>query len=77
MQLEKYLIYQDMFLIIYKTQLICNKAILGNSGTLKFVPDCYKNQEIFNKAIDNYSHALEFVPECYKTQIMCDKFVNT
>ena len=31
---------------IYKTQQICNKAILENSGTLKDVPVCYENREI-------------------------------
>ena len=34
---------------------MCDKAILENGGTLKFVPDCYKNQEMCNKAVDNYS----------------------
>ena len=37
----------------YKTQQMCNKAILENGGTLKSVPDCYKNQETCNKSIDN------------------------
>ena len=27
----------------YKTQQMCDKATLENSGTLKSVPDCYKN----------------------------------
>ena len=27
----------------YKAQLMCDKAILENGGTLKPVPDCYKN----------------------------------
>ena len=40
----------------YKTQQMCDKAILENVGPLKSVPDCYKNQEICNKAVDNYSH---------------------
>ena len=44
---------------------MCNKAILGNRGTLKSIADCYKNHEICNKVIDNYCHALEFVPESY------------
>ena len=26
----------------YKTQQMCDKAILENGGTLKSVPDCYK-----------------------------------
>ena len=40
---------------------MCDKAILENDGTLKFVPDSYENQEMDNKAVDNYPH----VPECY------------
>ena len=52
----------------YKTQQICDKAILENGGTLKFLPDCYKIQEMYNKAVDNYPYVLEFVPERYKTQ---------
>ena len=48
----------------YKTQNICDKAILENGGTLKPVPDCYKNQERYNQAVENYPHALEFVPQC-------------
>ena len=61
----------------YKTQQMCNKAILENGGTLKSTTDCYKDQEISNKAVENQphaSHALEFVPE-YSN--MCDKTVNT
>ena len=30
---------------------MCNKAILENGGTLKFVPDCYKNQGMCNKQL--------------------------
>ena len=37
---------------------MCDKAILENGGTLKFVPDCYKNQEMGNKAVDNNPQAL-------------------
>ena len=37
---------------------MCDKAILGNGGTLKSVSDSYKNQEMYNKAVDNYPHAL-------------------
>ena len=61
----------------YKTQQMCDKAILENVGTLKSVPYCYKNQEMCNKAVKNYPHAWEFVSECYKTQKMHDKAVNT
>ena len=38
----------------YKTQKMCDKAILENGGSLKSVPDSYKNQEMCNKAVDNY-----------------------
>ena len=61
----------------YKTQQMCDKAIIENGGTLKSVPDCYENQEMCSKAVDNYPYALEFVPECYRTHKMCDKTVNT
>ena len=52
---------------------MCEKAILENSVTLKYVTDCYKSQEIHNKAVENYSHALKYVFQCLKTQNMCDK----
>ena len=32
---------------------MCDKAILENVGTLKYVPGCYKNEEVCNKAIEN------------------------
>ena len=32
----------------YKTQTMCDKAILENAATLKYFPDCYKNQEVCN-----------------------------
>ena len=47
---------------------MCDKAILENGGTLKFVPDCYKNQEMCDKAVENYPSALEVFSEYYKTQ---------
>ena len=46
---------------------MCDKAILENAGTLKYVPGCFRNQEMCSKAVENYSHTSEFVPECYKT----------
>ena len=52
----------------YKTQEMCDKAILENHGTLKLVPDCYTSQGMCNNAVDNYPQSLEFVPECYKTR---------
>ena len=48
----------------YKTQKMCEKAILENSGTLKSVPDCSENQEMCNKPVENCPHAVEIVPEC-------------
>ena len=75
MQLNNYLIYWHMFLII--TQQMCDKAILENVGTLKSVPYCYKKQEMCNKAVENCPNALKFVFECYKTQKMCDKAVSS
>ena len=41
----------------YKTQQLCDKALLENGGTLKSGLDCYKNQEMCNKAVDNYPYA--------------------
>ena len=52
---------------------MCDKAVLENGGTLKFVPDCYKIQQLWDKHVDNYPHALEFFPECYRTQEMSYK----
>ena len=37
----------------YKTQQMCDKAILENGKTLESVPDCYKNQQMSDKAVDN------------------------
>ena len=52
----------------YKTQKMCDKAILQNGGTLRSVLDSYKNQQMCDKSVDSYPHALEFVPECYKNK---------
>ena len=41
----------------YKTQQMCDKAILENGETLESVSDCYKNQKMCHKAVENYSHA--------------------
>ena len=37
----------------YKTQQMCDKTILENSGTLNSVPDYFKNQETCKGAADN------------------------
>ena len=55
----KYVIKKLPFLIRYvpdqyKTQQMCDQAILKNGGTLKSVPDYCKNQEMCNKTVDNY-----------------------
>ena len=39
-----------------KTQEMCDKVILENGGTLKFVPDCYKNQCIIKLLIIMLMH---------------------
>ena len=56
---------------------MCDKMILENGGTLRFVPDCYKNQQMRNKGVKISPSVIQFVPECYKTQKMCDKAVDT
>ena len=43
--------------IKYKSQQMCDKDVLENAGTLKYVSDCYRNQEMSNKAVENYPHA--------------------
>ena len=53
-----------------------DRAILGNRGTLKPVPDSYRNQEMCNEAVENYPHGLELVPKCFMTQKMRDKAVD-
>ena len=39
-------------------QQMCDRVILKNGATLKFVSNCYKNQGMCNKAVDNYLDAL-------------------
>ena len=34
-----------MFLINYKTQKMCDKAVLENDETLKYFPNCHKNKK--------------------------------
>ena len=41
--------------------------ILGNGGTLKFVPDCYKHQKTCTEAVDNYARELELVSDYCQT----------
>ena len=61
----------------YKTQQMCDEAILENDGTFNSFPYSYKSQEMCIKATENYFPELEFVPEFYKAQKLCDKPVNT
>ena len=35
----------------YKSQQMCDKAVLENGGTLKSAPECYKSQEMCNKQL--------------------------
>ena len=42
----------------YKTQQMCDKAILENDGTSMSVPECCKNKEMCNKAVGDYPRAL-------------------
>ena len=42
----------------YKTQQMCDKAILENGETLESAVDCYK------KHYPHYPHTLRFVPDC-------------
>ena len=46
----------------YKTQQICNEAIIENGGALESVPHQYKTQKMSDKAV----RALQFVPDYYK-----------
>ena len=48
----------------YKTQKMCDEAILENCGTLKSVPDCYRNLKMCNESVYNCPYASEFVTEC-------------
>ena len=53
----------------YKTQQICDKAVLENGGTLESVPDRYKTQKYVIKTfVIIHVYALEFAPDCYKTE---------
>ena len=44
-----------------KTQRICDKAVVKNGGTLKFVSGNYKNKTMCNQAVDNYVDVIEYV----------------
>ena len=72
LELKKYLSIQLIPYLLwyvpdkYRSQQICDKAIMENGGALKSVSNCCKNQEICIRTFDNYHHGLEFVTECYK-----------
>ena len=51
----------------YKSQQMCDKAVLENGGTEDSVSDCYQNQEMFKKRVGDYPHASELVPESFLT----------
>ena len=57
----------------YKTQEMCEKAILENGGTLV----CPWLLQKSKNDVDNYVHALESVPDCYKTQELYVKAADT
>ena len=63
MQLKNYLFVIRYIPDRYKTQQMCDKAILENGGMLKSVHDCYKNQKMFDKTVDNYPHTVKFFPD--------------
>ena len=52
----------------HNTNKTCDKAISGNVGTLKSLPDWCKSQEMCNNEVDNYSRTLELASECLTTQ---------
>ena len=54
----------------YKTQHVCDKAILEIVEHQSLFLTA-TNQQIGDNAVDNYSNVLESVPEWYNTQIKC------
>ena len=47
----------------------CDKSILKNGRTLKFVPHCYKSQQIYPYQLRNtYPSTIEYVLDRFKTQ---------
>ena len=57
MQSKKLLFVIRYVLNQYKTQDICDKAILESGHSFKSVPDCYKNKKMCIKAVNNYIRA--------------------
>ena len=53
MQSKKLLFVIRYVLNQYKTQDICDKAILESGHSFKSVPDCYKNKKMCIKAVNN------------------------
>ena len=47
----------------------CDKSILENGGTLKFVSHCYKSEQIYLYQLRNtYPSTIEYVLDQFKTQ---------
>ena len=51
---------------------MCDKVVLENSGTLKYVPDCYKIQKMCNKVVPRYFIVFDSIPYQYKIQEICE-----
>ena len=45
----------------FKTQRICDKAVVKNGATLKFVSGNYNNKTMCNQGVDNYVDVIEYV----------------
>ena len=52
----------------YKTQKMCDKAVLRDFFILKFGSCRYKTQEMCDKAILENAGTLKSVPSCYKNK---------
>ena len=77
-EVKKFLFVIMYVLDWYKTQEKCDKTVLENDGTLKFVCyDCCKNLKMCNEAVDNYPHALDCLPHRYKSQKVRKRAVDT
>ena len=53
----------------YKTQEMCDKAVLENSETFRSVPDCNKSTTVIKLSTITLLK-ITLVPKCYKTQEM-------
>lgn len=53
------------------TPLLCDMAILGNGGNIKYIPEGLRNDEIITSSLCKYGDALEFLPEEKKNYENC------